>query len=209
MADELKKLVKKSKSKLGKMADQSKKWFKKSIEKAFKSKVKSHGDSWITSQLIGSDKELRQAITTMGAPAIGHLYFYAYDPKWKKELPYYDTFPLVIPIDYMKGGFLGVNFHYLPPLMRATLLDELLKFKHKVPATAWGQREFLKLSYDLLKGVKTSVYKPTIKRYLFSHLRSRLAQVDFSEWENAVFLPVENFQKASKREVWAKSREYL
>ena len=30
---------------------------------------------------------------------IGRMYFYYYDPKTKDSLPYYDTFPLVIPIE--------------------------------------------------------------------------------------------------------------
>jgi hypothetical protein len=30
---------------------------------------------------------------------IGRMYFYYYDPKTKDSLPYYDRFPLVIPIE--------------------------------------------------------------------------------------------------------------
>ena len=30
---------------------------------------------------------------------IGRMYFYFYDPKTKDKLPYYDRFPLVLPIE--------------------------------------------------------------------------------------------------------------
>ena len=47
-------------------------------------------------------------------PKTGALNFFRYDPKLKGVLPYYDIFPLVLPIQSAPGGFLGVNFHYLP-----------------------------------------------------------------------------------------------
>ena len=40
---------------------------------------------------------------------IGRMYFYFYDPKTKDKLPYYDRFPLVIPIERYNDGFLGLN----------------------------------------------------------------------------------------------------
>ena len=43
---------------------------------------------------------------------IGRMYFYFYDPKTKDTLPYYDKFPLVIPIERYPDGFLGLNLHY-------------------------------------------------------------------------------------------------
>src|SRR5574343_844358 len=39
----------------------------------------------------------------------GRMYFFAYDPKWKRELPYYDRFPLIFPLDLERRSdrFLG------------------------------------------------------------------------------------------------------
>ena len=45
-------------------------------------------------------------------PFYGRLNMFFYDPKYKKKLPYYDTFPLVLPIERYPDGFLGINFHY-------------------------------------------------------------------------------------------------
>ena len=61
-------------------------------------------------------------------PSQGRLNLFFYDPKFKKTLQqqgYYDTFPLVLPLEPIKGGFMGMNFHYLPPAMRFTLLRRL------------------------------------------------------------------------------------
>ena len=53
----------------------------------------------------------------------GHLYMFMYDPKLKKELPYYDMFPLVFPYAKTEDGFIGLNMHYLPYNLRIRLLD--------------------------------------------------------------------------------------
>ena len=60
-----------------------------------------------------------------GSPQLRGLNFFRYDPKLKNVLPYYDIFPLVLPIDTAPGGFLGVNFHYLPIALRMKLFETL------------------------------------------------------------------------------------
>jgi len=52
----------------------------------------------------------------IGRPSVGRLNMFFYDPKYKKTLPYYDTFPLVLPLERIPGGFAGINFHYLRPV---------------------------------------------------------------------------------------------
>ena len=53
-----------------------------------------------------------------------------YNPKHKATLPYYDLFPLVLPIQKLSDGFIGINFHYLYPKDRAILLDEVNVHKY-------------------------------------------------------------------------------
>lgn len=152
------------------------------------------------------DAELKKNIKNVSKPLIGHMYFFIYDPKHKKTLPYYDVFPLVIPINYYPDGFLGMNLHYLPYILRAQLLDWLMSLA-KSTQVGGKDSKYMQISYGVLKSLGNSKpYEPTIKRYLYQHVKSPFAQVAFSEWENAAFLPVEQFRKANKREVWADSR---
>ena len=39
------------------------------------------------------------------SPFFGRLNMFIYDPKLKKKLPYYDTFPLVLPLEEYNDGF--------------------------------------------------------------------------------------------------------
>ena len=134
---------------------------------------------------------------------LGKMYFYSYNPKWKDKLPWYDTFPLVFPIEKYNNGFLGLNFHYLAPKDRAILMDQLKMFANN---KKYDETTKLKLTYNMLKGfTKIKRAKPTIHRYLNSKVNSKFVLVNADEWEVALFLPVERFKKASKKQVWAHS----
>ena len=62
-----------------------------------------------------------------GRPFYGNLNMFFYDPKLKNKLPYYDRFPMTIMVSPAKGGFQGLNLHYLSPNVRAAFLDSLIE----------------------------------------------------------------------------------
>ena len=78
-------------------------------------------------QKITAQKLLAQGKLS-ARPNIGLLNLFFYDPKYKETLPYYDTFPLVLPLDSIKGGFSGLNFHYLSPGLRLRLLEQMQRY---------------------------------------------------------------------------------
>jgi hypothetical protein len=136
--------------------------------------------------------------------AVGRMYFYYYDPKTKDKLPYYDRFPLVIPIETYNDGFLGLNLHYLPPNLRLVLLDKLYDLLNN---DSFDETTRFKMSYSLLSGAtRYKEFKPCLKRYLFSHLRSNFIEVPADQWEIAVFLPVEQFVGATSTKVQKESK---
>lgn len=133
-------------------------------------------------------------------PFLGGMFFYHYDPKTKDTLPYWDAFPLVIPVSMYDDGFGGLNLHYLPPGQRAQLLGALLKYKKK----AGTPQAYMKLSYNLLKNIVNAPgYKQCWHRYLTGHMRSNLISVVDEHWENAIMLPVQQFHGATSRAVWS------
>lgn len=138
---------------------------------------------------------------------LGHMYMFIYDPKHKETLPYYDRFPLIFPINRAKGGFLGINFHYLPLPLRARLMDALYDVTSN---DRFDETTKLRASYDILNGAaRYKEFKPTVKHYLSNHVRSRLVYIAPSEWDVALFLPTERFEKASKTQVWNDSRKII
>jgi hypothetical protein len=120
-------------------------------------------------------------------------------------LPYYDRFPLVVPIEQHPDGFLGLNLHYISPKQRIILLDKLSEFANN---SAYDETTRLRMSYDLLKRA-TKIYEktPCLKKYLYKHIESRFVEIDANEWDIAAMLPFENFVGASSNKVWSESRK--
>lgn len=138
---------------------------------------------------------------------IGRMYMFYYDPKTKNDLKYYDKVPLVFPIEIYKDGFLGLNLHYLPPTYRAKLMDALYQLLNN---TKFDESTRLQLSYRLLKSVaRLRYFKPCVKRYLKPYVRSRFVSIAATEWDIALFLPTEDFQKATARTVWEDSKRRI
>ena len=157
--------------------------------------------------------ELRPTKTTLmrdrerlkNSSIIGKMYFYYYDPKTKDKLPYYDRFPLVIPVERYADGFLGLNLHYIHPKQRMILLDKLSETTNN---DKYDSTTKLRISYEYLAAsTKAFEAQPCIKRYLFNHIDSRFLEISADEWDIAALLPVETFVGATTSKVFADSRK--
>lgn len=138
---------------------------------------------------------------------IGSMQMFFYDPKTKDKLPYYDSFPLAIVVKPAPGGFLGLNLHYLPPALRAKFLDAILDVTNN---TKYDDDTKFDLTYRMLtRSSKFKYFKPCVKHYLNSNVRSRFATVPAPEWEIATFLPTADWQKAGAAKVYADSRKMI
>ena len=164
-------------------------------------------------QLRGTEKRLKSLVRLgrlilyeMVREIISHsmVNMFMYGPKFKKTLPYYDTFPLVLPLERYNDGFLGINFHYLPIPLRIRLLDRLVDFSNN---TEFDNTTRLIVDYTKLKSVR--LIKPTIHKYLSGYTKSQFRRIDADEFTIATLLPVQRFKKASASEVWKESRSMI
>lgn len=165
--------------------------------------------AWLQQKMVtlrASRKNLTEDRNRLRSEAfIGKMYFYFYDPKTKEHMEYYDKFPLVIPIEEHHDGFLGLNLHYIHPKQRLQLLDKLSDIATN---KNFDESTKLKISYNYLRNA-TRLYehKPCLKKYLYNHIRSKFINIDASEWDIAVLLPVESFSGASKQRVFQESED--
>lgn len=143
----------------------------------------------------------RTGVATQGPELVGQIIMFGYDPKHKDTLPYYDRYPVAIPLAVESGSMLALNLHYLPPLVRLSFVRAL---ESLAVETNPGRR--LKISYNIVKSARhLGDYAPCIKRYLTSHVTSQVIRVDDREWEHAVLLPVARFVGATESQVWSDS----
>lgn len=140
--------------------------------------------------------------TRLSAAHLGKLVAFFYDAKTKDKLPYWDRFPLVVPIELYKDGFLGLNLHYLPPKYRAVLLDQILQITENHPSA-----KSIRLTYGILQSLsRTKLYVPCVKRYLYTpYMKSSFYILPRETWVVSIFLPLERFQGANKRRVYNES----
>lgn len=149
--------------------------------------------------LADSTDRYRQSMTP------GNMFTFYYQPKHRDTLPYYDQFPLIFPIAIDKEGILGINLHYLQPVLRAKLLDAL--YEH-LSNDKLDEKTKMQATYAVLKNASGfNLVKPCIKRYLKTHVRSRFVKVYPTEWDVAAMLPTQQFVKESSSHVWAQSRK--
>jgi hypothetical protein len=182
--------------------DAAREWYRdqaKGVTRTNRNRTK--GDKLIKE--LRQDQNRRQDSRFM----MGNMYLFAYDPKHKDTLPYYDRFPLIFPINKAKGGFLGINMHYLPPILRAKLMDQLYTV---LSNKAFDETTKLSASYKVLNGAaKFKEFQPTIKHYLNAHVRTKPAYINPSEWDIALFLPTQQFVGATASQVYADSRKIV
>jgi hypothetical protein len=134
--------------------------------------------------------------------------FFMYSPKYKDNrnvLPYYDRFPLILPITPIGGanlsdGFMGLNFHYLSVPMRVKLLNVMAEYANG----PMDEATRIKLTWNRIK--RNKMVQPTIKRYLMDHVKPPFRIINADEMMVAVLLPVQKFVHATEGKVYADSR---
>lgn len=152
-------------------------------------------------RLMNDKKNIK---TELDQKSIGKMFMFFYDPKLKETLPYYDTFPLIFLIGFREEGFMGINLHYLPPVLRARLMDALYQ---TINNSKYNDTTKLRVSYEILASAsKFKYFKPCIKHYLWDHVRGNYLNIEPTNWDSALMLPTEQFKKASKDKVWRESR---
>jgi len=130
----------------------------------------------------------------------GDMYLFFYDPKLRESLPYYDTVPLVITFRRVQGGFMGLNMHYLPPMLRMKLLTRMMDYtnnQHLSETTKFRLKWSLLDNASRFPGAKMAV-----KHYLNNHVQSRVLRVHPADWKKAIMLPIDDFEKASRNKVF-------
>jgi hypothetical protein len=151
---------------------------------------------WLLSKARSSESTRKILINAtqqqQSATIIGKMYFFKYDAKWKDVLPKWDRYPLVFPIERYNDGFLGLNLHYLTQKERMLFLNKLTEY-----ATAQNltEKTRLRMTYELLSSTKrlNTLGRPCIKRYLYTHVRSKFIEIPATEWDRVVQLPLEHF----------------
>ena len=141
-------------------------------------------------------------------PNFGMMNLFYYRPKGAEKLPYYDIFPLVIPIGRrLNDGFVGINFHYLSVPQRWLLLERLSMFQ--MPSeldsfdTEEGAGDVMALFWSKIR--RKRGVKPIVRRYLTKNIQSYFLKIELSEMLIALAIPMERFYTGK----WGGKKRYV
>ena len=141
-------------------------------------------------------------------PNFGTMNLFYYRPKGAAKLPYYDVFPLVIPIGRrLNDGFVGINFHYLSVPQRWLLLERLSMFQMPSELDSFDSEEgggdVMALFWSKIR--RKRGVKPIVRRYLTKYIQSRFLKIELSEMLIALAIPMERFYTGK----WGGKKRYL
>lgn len=98
----------------------------------------------------------------------GHLYLFEYEAT-HRSTQYYDRYPLVYVLDREGDHFIGANLHYMNPKARLGVIKSLQEKD------------------------KLSIPSVIIHKYLYKGVKGLFLDLGISEWETAIYLPIEDF----------------
>jgi|TARA_Y100000310_G_scaffold316337_1_gene367928 hypothetical protein len=154
---------------------------------------------------------IREGIKTQKVtvrPNFGMMNLFYYRPKGAEKLPYYDIFPLVIPLGRrLNNGFVGINFHYLSVPQRWLLLERLSMFQMPSELDSFDSEEgggdVMALFYPKIK--RKRGVKPIVRRYLTKYIKSYFLKIELSEMLIALAIPMERFYTGK----WGGKKRYI
>jgi hypothetical protein len=140
----------------------------------------------------------------------GQLLFFKYKPiseSFISSNKYYDAYPLVLVTDAYRGGFEGINLHYIDKDDRMFLFENIMKSMPTMKANEqWRTR--ISVDYDKLNASKKfRYYKPCYKRYLWDGLKRRPVVIPFEYWKTIVESETSRFAKSRSVTVHREARK--
>ena len=145
----------------------------------------------------------------------GRMYMFNYrNPISKATADYYDMYPVVLVMNVyeQKDYFQGLNFHYLPPIYRAELMDQLFQYVmnsgtqgDELSTTIRAKLE-PRINYEFMKKRRNLMsFKPLFKRYNMNNVVGQYLYVPPKAWDFIMMMPLARFRKAGINRVYRDS----
>jgi len=178
------------------------KWYRRYISSRYKK---------VSRNVIRHSPNVRQVVR----PVRGGMYTFKYVPKGKDSLPYYDSWPLIIPFRRMSGGRIhAFNLHYLPPKLRMKILwklSPLLMEKELIDEQSAEEGQSadyydlnaLNIRYDFTGRGGLKMLRKCTRTYILNNIRGKLIEFPTQTWPVVAFLPIARWRKEKDpKHIW-------
>ena len=155
------------------------------IEKASRSEalIRYHNLKWFSK--IYQKEEIQPCDKHKPEPfLLGRIYTFVYnDPKYKDELPFYSAFPISMFIGYRDdsvGNPMMINLHFIPPKIRAVILDKIFKLninsindiEKSINRGKISYKELATAYNDLMVSLNKSGFGFAIRSYIVERIKT-------------------------------------
>jgi hypothetical protein len=126
----------------------------------------------------------------------GYVYMFRYHPPDKKEMPFYDEYPLILTLGFSGNMVIGINLHYVPVKTRLTMVLLLLK-------SLTNDKDNAKVRIDNI--LKNTIFRKYIhvlnEQFYFMGIKSKIRHITPDEFVIMSFLPTFKFKKKTKTQI--------
>lgn len=170
-------------------------WVRSSKTKVLLEKKEELAKKWLNQRKMNTSSRNRARRNLLGKQSnknqrieYGHMYFFKYNAKTKETMDYWDEYPLIIPFGAKGSLIYGLNLHYIPPRIRAGIID---MFKQK-------DGTLMPLEATVKSMADNPIFKPAIHSYYPNLMVGDVQMIEPEDWENVIFLPLANFRSDKK-----------
>lgn len=184
------------------------------------STVRRHSEKWFDDTYIKRKSDPVEPFTGRYLEE-GKMYTYRYDPKYAKQLDFYDNQPIMLCLGHLetKSGYntFGLNLSYIPPKLRVQILDTIIRVfrtrvinrnADKINRGKTNNLAKLPLSYDICKKIlRGSGFEFAIRSYIYGRIETEPMIISYEEWYHPAQFPSHYIKKLNVKAVYMRYKK--
>jgi hypothetical protein len=129
----------------------------------------------------------------------GRMYFFKYLPEEPDDV--HDIYPLAFVLKRRGKFFDAINYHHLSIKSRIRLYENMIPFFTDNPLEEDSELKWKTFSKQLFVKRKLRGAEISFRQYKLRRIRSKLIEIDPTDWERTILISSEMFRTASKRKI--------
>lgn len=161
-------------------------------------KLTRSSQKWYEETYIKQEKHPLEVHPSNSLLIPGKIYTFAYDPKYKDKLSFYDNRPINFILGHQEPAegkipnAFGINLSFIPPKIRSAILDEIRRvfgtmiIQPNEEAIRKGKISSIRkmpIDYDLVKMMLAkSGFEFALRSYIYDRMKTPPQIIDYHEW---------------------------